>query len=408
MSEATPAEHEAQFAVLRRSCAELDPAAVTDRAMRYLETWSPPGEEAAVAAMIAEDLRAVGADEVIVDEEFPGSPSIIAWLRGREPGPTIQWHGHMDAIATPHTPAVRIGDELVARGASDMKGAIAANVESVRLLRAADFPQRGNVLLTYHGRHEEGGSAPLIRLIERGIVGDAVMTGELGSGRELVTSSRGLDFWAIEIERTGASIHEVNVTPDVVDPLRVGTLALERLVALRDGLVAGTVTPRGSLFIGKFVSGDYYNRVPVSCSIAGTRRHFADGSHAAVHAELEALVAALREETGASIRLDITTMTDAYEIDADSRVARALRWSHHALTGEAMTPVMSGAAGNAADFVVRAGIPAVYYGCDYATAHSDRERTTVEELVRVSQAFALSSALFLGTGDIDAPALEPR
>jgi acetylornithine deacetylase/succinyl-diaminopimelate desuccinylase-like protein len=284
-----------------------------------------------------------------------------------------------------------------------MKAAIAANVEAVRLLRAAGLPRRGNVLITYHGQHEEGGSIPMIRLIERGIVGDAVMTGELGSGRELVTSSRGLDFWAIGITRSGASIHEVNATPDVIDPLRVGTLALERLVAIREGLAAGTVTPRGSLFIGKFVAGDYYNRVPISCSIAGTRRHFADGSHAQVHAELEGLVAQLRAETGADIRLDITTMTDAYEIDPETPVARALRWAHHELTGEAMVPVMSGAAGNAADFVVRAGIPAVYYGCDYASAHSDREWTTVQEVARVASAFALASAVFLSGEDVEVP-----
>jgi acetylornithine deacetylase/succinyl-diaminopimelate desuccinylase-like protein len=390
---------------LRTLCRELDPEPLAARAMRYLEVWSPPFDEAVVAGMVAEDLRAAGADEVTLDEEFAGSPSVIAWLRGSEPGPTIQWHGHLDAIATQHTPARREGDQLVARGASDMKAAIAANVEAVRLLRAAGLPRRGNVLLTYHGQHEEGGSIPMIRLIERGVVGDAVMTGELGSGRELVTSSRGLDFWAIEITRTGASIHEVNATPEVIDPLRVGTLALERLVAIREGLREGTVTPRGSLFIGKFVAGDYYNRVPISCSIAGTRRHFADGSHALVHEELEGLVAQLRAETGADIQLHITTMTDAYEIDPETPVARALRWAHHELTGEAMVPVMSGAAGNAADFVVRAGIPAVYYGCDYASAHSDREWTTVQEIARVASAFALASAVFLSGETPEVPPL---
>ena len=29
--------------------------------------------------------------------------------------------------------------------------------------------------------------------------------------------------------------------------------------------------------------------------------------------------------------------------------------------------------------------PAVYYGCDYASAHSDRESTTVDQLVRVAE-----------------------
>lgn len=383
----------------------IDPEVIAARAMRLLELWSPPGQEAEVARIVADELVAAGVEELVVDEEFPGSPSIIAWLRGSEPGPTIQWHGHLDAIATAHTPARREGNLLVARGASDMKGAIAANIESVRLLRAAGLPRRGNVLITYHGLHEEGGSAPLIRLIERGIVGDAVMTGELGSGSALVTTSRGLDFWAIEIAGAQTSIHETNAAPGTPDPLRVGALLLRRLTDLRDGLAAGSVRPRGSLFIGKFVAGDYYNRVATSCSIAGTRRHFSDGSHAEVHRELEELVGSVRDETGADVRLSITTMTDAYEIDPETRVARAVRAAHHRLTGERMRSVMSGAAGNAADFVVRAGVPAVYYGCDYLSAHSDREVTTVEELARVAAVFALASAAFLAEGELVAPPL---
>lgn len=393
---------------LERACAGIDREALAGRAMRLLGLWSPPGHEAEVARLVAEELRAAGADEVALDERFPGSPSVIARLRGSEPGPTIQWHGHLDTIATEHPPARREGDELIARGASDMKGAIAANIESVRLLREAGLPRRGEVLITYHGLHEEGGSAPLIELIERGIVGDAVMTGELGSGRELVTASRGLDFWALEISRDGRAIHETNATPDVVDPLRVGALALERLVQLREGLAAGTDEPAGSLFIGSFRSGDYYNRVPTSCAVSGTRRHLAGGSHAQVHAELEGLVEALRQETGAQIKLDITTMTDAYSIDPDERVAQAVRLAHHQRTGEAMMAVTSGAAGNAADFVVRAGIPAVYYGCDYESAHSDRESTTVGQLERIAAVFAIASALYLEDGALQAPALAGR
>jgi acetylornithine deacetylase/succinyl-diaminopimelate desuccinylase-like protein len=116
-------------------------------------------------------------------------------------------------------------------------------------------------------------------------------------------------------------------------------------------------------------------------------------------------VAQLRTETGADVQLHITTMTDAYEIDPETPVARALRWAHHELTGEVMVPVMSGAAGNAADFVVRAGIPAVYYGCDYASAHSDREWTTVQEVARVASAFALASAVFLSGDPVEVPPL---
>ncbi len=58
-----------------------------------------------------------------------------------------------------------------------------------------------------------------------------------------------------------------------------------------------------------------------------------------------------------------------------------------------------------AEALRRAGIPAVYYGCDYASAHSDREWTTVQEVARVASAFALASAAFLSGDAVDAPPL---
>ena len=69
----------------------LDREALAARTMRYLEHWTPPGHEREIAEMVAADLAEAGA-EVELDEEFPDSPSVIARVRGPEPGPTIQWH----------------------------------------------------------------------------------------------------------------------------------------------------------------------------------------------------------------------------------------------------------------------------------------------------------------------------
>jgi acetylornithine deacetylase/succinyl-diaminopimelate desuccinylase-like protein len=71
-----------------------------------------------------------------------------------------------------------------------------------------------------------------------------------------------------------------------------------------------------------------------------------------------------------------------------------------------MAPVPSRAVGNAADFVGEAGIPAVYYGCTYATAHSDEEQVTLADLARVARVFALTTAYYLDErAEIDAPPL---
>ena len=112
---------------LRERARTLDPEPIAELAMRMIELWTPPGSERPMAELAAASLREAGVDDVVLDEEFEGSPSVIARIPGRRPGPTIQWHGHMDAIATPQGEPRREGDTIHGRGASDMKGAIAAD-----------------------------------------------------------------------------------------------------------------------------------------------------------------------------------------------------------------------------------------------------------------------------------------
>jgi succinyl-diaminopimelate desuccinylase len=385
---------------------DVDPEPIAELATRMLEIWSPPGHEAEMAALTHRALVDAGAEDVQIDDEFPESPSVIAWLRSGNPGPTLQWHGHLDAIATGHAPVRRDGDVIFGRGASDMKGALAAEIEAVKLLRQAGLPEHGNVLITFHGLHEEGRSAPLHRLIERGIHGQAVIIGELGSSSELITSSRGLTFWDLDISRPGEPIHEQNAPAGTNHPIRAGRVALDRLMDLADALAAGRVKPRGSLFVGQFNSGDYYNRVPSRARISGSRRHHAESTLQQVRDQLVGLARDVAHETGATIEPQIHSLTEAYEISPDERIARALRLANHDLTGEAMAPAGSRATGNAADFVREARIPAVYYGCNYATAHSDEERVSLADLARVAGVYALTTAYFLDVRpEIDAPPL---
>ena len=391
---------------LRERARSVDPEPIAELTTRMLEIWSPPGHEAEMAALSHRALVDAGAEDVRIDDEFPESPSVIAWLRSGNPGPTLQWHGHMDAIATAHAPVRRDGDVLHGRGASDMKGALAAEIEAIKLLREAGLPERGNVLVTFHGLHEEGGSAPLHRLIERGIHGDAVIIGELGSPTELITSSRGLTFWDLEVSRPGDPVHEQNAPPGTMHPIRAGRVLLDRLLDLADALASGREHPRGSLFVGQFHTGDYYNRVPSRAVISGNRRHHADAGLPDIRDQLVALTRAVARDTGATIEPRIHSLIEAYQISPDERIAQALRLANHDLTGQPMAPVGSRATGNAADFVREAGIPAVYYGCNYATAHSDEETVNLSDLARVAGAYAMTTAYYLDPRPaIDAPAL---
>jgi succinyl-diaminopimelate desuccinylase len=382
------------LADLREACRQIDPEPIAATTLDLLGIWSPPGHEAAMADRLAAELSEAGA-RVRLDREFPNSPSVIAEL-GPGDGPTIQWHGHLDAIDVEHTPPERRGDLLIGRGAADMKGPDAALVTAIRLLREHGLPKRGRVLVTLHGMHESGGNEPLHALIARGIHGDAVITGELGGGTELPIAGLGLTFWEIVVERAGMAVHETVADAGTIDPVEVGRLIQAELAGLRDRLADEPAEiPKPSLFIGKFVSGDYPNRLPVRAELAGTRRHDGTSDLAAVAAELEALVDNVRRRTGAAIELRAVPIAESFSVDPGERIVRAMLDAHRDLFATDLRLVRARVATNAVHFVREAGIPAVGYGPDPITNHSDHEQLAIGELSRIAGGFALASAYFL-------------
>jgi acetylornithine deacetylase/succinyl-diaminopimelate desuccinylase-like protein len=376
------------------ACRSVDPEPIADLALDLLRIWSPPGDERAMANRTAEALVDAGA-RVRLDEAFEGSPSVIAEL-GSDDGPTLQWHGHLDAIAVEHEPAHRDGDLLVGRGSADMKGPLAAMVAAAGLLTGHGLPERGRVLITFHGRHESGGNEPLHELISRGIHGDAVITGELGGGRELPIGGLGLTFWEVVIERSGMAVHETLVQPTMLDPVEVGRAVHDALADLRERLAARPgPRPGASLFIGRFTAGDYFNRLPTRAVLQGTRRHDLDETLVDVETELRAQTAELARQTGVPIELTVTPIAEAFDVDPGDPLVRAMCSAHRELWGNELELVRSRVATNAVHFVQEAGIPAIGYGPDHATNHSDHEVLAVPELSRLAGGFALATARWM-------------
>ncbi len=348
-----------------------------------------------MAERMAAELSEAGAT-VRIDREFPSSPSVIAEL-GTGDGPTIQWHGHLDAIDVEHAPPERNGDLLIGRGAADMKGPDAAMVAAIRVLRAHGLPGHGRVLVTLHGMHESGGNEPLHALIARGIHGDAVITGELGGGVELPIGGLGLSFWEIVVERDGTG-----------DPRDRGHARDGRPGRGRAGPPRGprrpARSPRGRLGRGPEAVAVHrqvrLRRLPEPAARAGRagrdppsrRDHGPGGGRGGAGGPG-------RRRSGG--RPGRRSSCVSCRSPSPSRSIRRNRSS-----GRCATPIASCTANelrltrgrvatNAVHFVQEAGIPAVGYGPDAITNHSDHEELAVSELSRIAGGFALASALYL-------------
>ena len=302
---------------------QVDPQRITQLTLDMVRIPSPPGEERAVSEFYADVLRDAGL-EVELDYEFPSSPSVVAWLRGSGREPTLQLDGHTDTVDLPG-PEPRFEQGFIhGRGSEDMKASLAAMAEAARIVRAAGVQLKGDLLLTAHGRHESATNETLISLIEKGVHGDAVIVTELG-GKDLPITGMGLVFWELRIAGDEEGIHEtvaeVGAPHAVMAGYRALQLLQEKAAELAD--IRHPYLGAESIFIGRFQGGDYFNRMPASCVIAGTRRFGPGCSLDEIREEFERLADRVREESGAEVEVWLDGI-EGYSVDENERLAKAL------------------------------------------------------------------------------------
>jgi len=378
---------------------QLDPARITRWAYELVAIPSPTGDSQAAAVYYADRLRDLGAD-VQYDEEIAGSPSVIAYVNGGYPGPTLELAGHLDVIPVAQA-APRIADGvLYGRGACDMKGPMAAVLEVVRILATMRQRMHGRLMVCAYGLHEAptGRGQSLLRLVARGIKGDAVICVE-GPVDAVAITGRGMSTYEIVIEGTQDPCHELQATAETPHPLLIGLDVAAMLRAWNAELQAGPALPYAgteSLFIGQFSSGDFYNRVPAQCRIVGTRRYAPHHRFADVEAEFERRLDPIRRMTSAPIRLNLTKTRDGFRTGADEPVTRALRAAYQEVTGTPLPVTAFAAVGDASIFANEGGLPAIYYGCGLERAHATPEYVRLASLTRQAHVLANAAARYLG------------
>jgi acetylornithine deacetylase/succinyl-diaminopimelate desuccinylase-like protein len=88
-------------------------------------------------------------------------------------------------------------------------------------------------------------------------------------------------------------------------------------------------------------------------------------------------------------------IAEGYSVDPAEPIVGAMLTAHRDLFDSELRLVRARVATNAVHFVREAGIPAVGYGPDPISNHSDHEELAVTELSRIAGGFALGSAYYL-------------
>ena len=197
---------------------------------KLVQTPSLPGEEGDVAALIRAEMERLNYDEVWADEWG----NVIGLLRGQGEGRSLMFNGHMDHIDPgdpkvwpypPYSGEIHDG-RLWGRGASDMKGPLAAMIHAVGALAREGIRPPGDLYVAAVVQEEVGGLGSI--KLAQNIRPDCAVVGE-ASSNQLARGHRGRVEVIVRVQ--GKSVH-ASVPHQGVNPHHVLARFIQRLESL--------------------------------------------------------------------------------------------------------------------------------------------------------------------------------
>lgn len=362
----------------------LDAIALTE-ALVAIDSRNPqlvagaPGE-ARVAQQLAEILAGWGF-AVSVDEVAPGRPNVIARIGPTGKSPLVL-NGHLDVVGVDgmtHAPFVptRVGDRLFGRGATDMKGGVAAMC--VAAARAATRGALASEIIITAVCDEEFGSIGTQALLAQGLRAEGAIITE-PTRMAICPAHKGFAWFDVVVH--GVASH--GSRPDIgVDAIAHAGLLLSALVAhertvlsTRSHPLLGAPTMHASTIQG----GSGWSTYPERCALQLERRTLPGETPAALLAELEAVCATLQQQHP-TFRAEVTPYTHQPGNDVALNTPTVLALQAALAAHGQQAPVDGLSCWTDAALFSAAGIPAVCFGPgDIARAHSAEEWVSMQEI----------------------------
>jgi acetylornithine deacetylase len=389
----------------------------TLRELVRFRTPNPPGgNEGPAQDWMEERFRRL---ELEIDrwDALPGRPNVIGTLRGAGGGPSVALNSHIDVCedrlleewsSDAYDPVID-GRDMIGRGASDMKCAMASFLVAVETLNELGIRLKGDVIVqSVIG--EEAGEPGTRSAIEHGYGGDFAIVGESSRGTGIVACI-GVVNCRITIEspytlhlvarkftlNAGGGLEGANCVEKMATRIVPALLDLERQWAVDK---THPLVPPGACNINVFRLEGGANTfiLPDRCDAYVTVTYLPHERREDVEREVEAQVARAadldpwlrkyppRVEWGpAEYPIEFASS----DFDPESAPVRLLAGSIRAATG--LEPVMGGRGGiTDAGWFHRAGVPAVVYGPgDVDYAHRVDERVHLDDVLNHCRTIAV-------------------
>jgi succinyl-diaminopimelate desuccinylase len=306
--------------------------------------------------------------------EIRGLPVLVADVGPADADLTVLLHGHLDVVpghAEQFGPRVE-GDRLYARGAYDMKGALAAMMLALTDLRHQDVRVRLGVVPDEESEEEAERGGEL--LVNSGFVGDFAITGE-PTDMHIGVAAKGVFAMRIVVE--GRAAH--GATPWLGENAILRAIQVFREIeSLPFAQESSQLFDRPSINLGRILGGDALNKVPDRCVIDVDVRYLPEQEPRSI----------LDEVSGVDgVEIVSTFSRPPAQVDPDSTFVRTLCDAAAPFHAGEVRGVGRDGASDAVSFI-RAGVPAVEFGPVGEGHHGPEEWVSVPSLASYRQAIA--------------------
>jgi acetylornithine deacetylase len=343
-----------------------------------------PGEKSA-AKLLSDVLSQWGLD-VGLHDAAPGRPNVVATVRGsgRGEGRSLMFNGHIDVVGVEgmtHPPfdAVERGGRIYGRGASDMKGGVAAMCAAAARLKGQ---VKGDVVVAAVV-DEEWRSMGTSALLAAGIRADAAIVTE-PTRLSIMPAHKGFAWLEVTVRGRAAHGSRWDIGVDAIRHAGMLLAELDRVDGEELPLRTHALLGRPSLHAAFIEGGLGLSTYPDRCVVRIERRTIPGESTSDVVREMEMACGRVRErrpEFSATVELLFSQPPSDVRTDAPIVLALADQ-----LGGRNMTVAPAGmSAWTDAALLNEAGIPAICFGPgDMGLAHAAEEYIEVGDIQRAT------------------------
>ena len=373
------------------------------------------GEELGVQRVVENRLRAIGfaTERILIDPEaaladpYAGYPnpelsyaeraSVVGRLPGTGGGRSMHLSGHVDVVPVErpdlwtHDPwgGEVVDGRMYGRGASDMKGGVAAYLIAAEAVAEVCAERRGELIFSTVIEEECTGNG-MWSVLGAGHVGDAVLVGE-STGLRLVHAATGV-VWCRLVAKGGAG-HSMlasgqgafDALGDAVDALRVVEAEINDPVGDPD-FAAVRERPYG-MTVGRIGGGVWTASTPYELT-AWVRFGFGPET---LPEEIQERMRAAMRRSAPSVEIQFEGFrARAHKHARTGPLADALGGAHAAVTGGLLEPLVN--TGTVDTRYVEEPVPGFCYGGTGANLHGTDEWVDLDSLVTAATVVAHATA----------------